>query len=70
MKTYRVEAEVLQDKRLNLDDLPFKKGVKVEVVISEIKQKPSNKYPLRGSLIKYELPFAAATSVEDWEAIK
>ena len=68
MKAYRVEIEMPEDKQINLDGLPFKKGAKVEVVISEIKQESNDKYPLRGCLIKHELPFAAATADDDWEA--
>ena len=70
MKAYRIEVEMPEDKQLNLDDLPFKKGVKVEVIVSEVKREADNKYPLRNSLVKYELPFAAATDSEDWEVVE
>ena len=61
---------MLQDKQLSLNDLPFEKGAKIEVVISEIKQPSNNKYPLRGSLVKYELPFSTVVDDEDWEAAR
>ena len=67
MKAYRTKAEVTEDGKLYLTGLPFTSGVEVEVIVSEIEQ-TLDKYPLRGSLIEYQLPFDDAISSEDWEA--
>ena len=70
MKSYRVTTEISQNKQLSLDGLPFEEGTKVEVVVSEAKPVPDHQYPLRGSLIKYEMPFATAVDDENWEAAR
>ena len=65
--TYKVEIEIEKGGQVTINNLPFKKGERVEVVIEEVKMIANQKYPLRGKVTKYESPFEAATDSKDWE---
>ena len=58
MTTHRVETSTRRDRTVLLEDLPFQAGESVEVVISHCyaKQKKKERYPLRGTSMKYVDP--------------
>lgn len=82
MQAYRIETEIEKNGSLILKKLPFHKGEKVEVIILEssekgmkVKQQPhskssaQDKYPLRGTSVKYENP-TDPVGESDWKALK
>ena len=72
MKAHRLETALSENGKLSLQNLPFKKGDEVEVIIlerSSSKITPDS-YPLRGTVIRYDDPFEPATSAEDWEVLQ
>ena len=44
--TYKVEIEIEKGGQVTINNLPFKKGERVEVVIEEVKMIANQKYPL------------------------
>lgn len=71
MRALRIEASVPKDGVLELRDLPFKAGERVEVIIlEEGVQPPSEEWrKLAGSVIRYDDP-THPVGVEDWDALK
>ena len=71
MRALRIEASVPKDGILELRDLPFKAGARVEVIIlEEGAQPPSEEWrKLAGSVVRYDDP-TAPVGVEDWDALK
>jgi len=72
MNAYKVETILTENGQLVLENLPFKKGEAVEVIILENCQSSSkfNDYPLEGKVIQYDRPYESATDIEDWEVLK
>jgi hypothetical protein len=72
MKTYRIEITLTEKGKLNLQNLPFKQGDEVEVIIMERRSSNPNSKPhsLRGTVISYEYPFEPAVPVEDWDVLR
>ena len=71
MQMHRIEKIIQPNGIIVLEDLPFKEGETVEIIISKTEnEKSENLYPLRGTLYKYEEPFEAAVPLEDWDALK
>ena len=63
----------LSSETLDLPELRPLIGKDVEIVVTEIEPAPdpgvpSERYPLRGSVLRYEDPFGPAVPEEDWEA--
>jgi hypothetical protein len=70
MSTHHVEITLAQDGTLTLDELPFRAGDTVEVIILAHKSKPNGReYPLRGKPIKYVEPTDPVAQA-DWDAIQ
>ncbi len=71
METHRIEKVIQSNGTIVLENLPFAEGETVEIIIvkSDAEGK-KNRYPLRGTLYKYEEPFEPAVPVEDWEVLK
>ncbi len=72
MNAHRIETALTENGKLSLQNLPFKKGDEVEIIIlkrSSLKNE-SKLGSLRGTVISYEEPFEAATSPEDWEVLQ
>lgn len=71
MRALRVETLVPKDGVIELRDLPFKAGEKVEVIVLEGAPQGVNEdwRKLRGSVISYERP-TEPVGVEDWDALK
>ncbi len=72
MQAHRTEAVIKANGTLTLEELPFKEGDLVEVIVLERQPeaKTDNPYPLRGKLLKYDDPFGPAAPLEDWEALR
>jgi hypothetical protein len=72
MNAHRIETALTENGKLSLQNLPFKKGDEVEVIILERSSSKNNpdSHPLRGTVIHYDDPFEPATSAEDWEVLQ
>ncbi|HEY9876335.1 MAG TPA: hypothetical protein V6D12_23105 [Candidatus Obscuribacterales bacterium] len=68
MLAHRIEATIGHDRKLNLENLPFHSGERVEVIILSQLHKGSeqNRYPLRGTAIQY-IAATEPVSEDDWE---
>jgi len=69
MQDYKVETRVSNDGSIAINDVPFRPGDRVEVIIRSRNQGQSERYPLRGTPIRYRDPFGSAAE-EDWEALR
>ena len=71
METYQVKTVVADDGTITIKELPFHAGEQVEVtvrsqdgdIVSEVR------YPLRGTPVQYQEPFAGVAD-EDWEVLQ
>ena len=72
MNAHRIETALTENGKLSLQNLPFRKGDKVEVIILDRSSSKTNSdsYPLRGTVIGYDDPFEPATSAEDWDVLQ
>ena len=70
MEIYRATT-IEEDGTLAIKGLPFAAGDKVQVIIRSQSEETSlrEKYPLRGTVIRYTGPFEPAAT-NDWEALK
>ena len=71
MESYRIETTMPSNGQLTLKDLPFQAGELVEVIVLALPGTKSSpdRYPLRGSVIKFDNPFEPAVT-QDWEAMQ
>ncbi len=71
MNAHKVEATINQDGTLTLNDLPFRAGDEVEVIILGRPPKSSgeNPYPLRGQHVQYDAP-AEPVAENEWGALR
>ena len=71
MQTYRIEAIIAQNRSLTIRGLPFRKGVKVEVIILSQPRKAEalKSYSLRGQPVRYIAPFDPV-AVDDWNVLQ
>lgn len=73
-KTLELEATLGEGKTLTLKDLPFSAGTALEVTVRE-KQvvgesgDERERYPLWGTVYRYDDPFEPAVPIEDWECL-
>lgn len=69
MPPYKVIATVRPDGTLDVGQLPFPPGERVEVTVSPHPEDPTEggKYPLRGTPGYYIDPFEPACDPDDWE---
>lgn len=72
MNIHKIETVLTENGQLILENLPFKKGELVEVIILESRQPSSgfNDYLLAGKVIQYDEPLEPATDLEDWEVLQ
>lgn len=67
MDIFRTSLKLLKDGSLSIHDLPFRKGERVEVIVQ--RQPDGNgktdRYPLRGKLLKYDDPFSSIDA-DNW----
>jgi hypothetical protein len=71
MKAYRIETTVGEDKSLRLDQVPFRAGDAVEVIVLAVpeRRRSESPYPLRGTPIRYDDPMEPVAE-SDWDALK
>lgn len=71
MTAHRIEATLGTDKTLTLDNLPFPAGTNVEVIVLEqtTRRPDPDRYPLRGTVLRYDDPFEPAVPIEDWDCL-
>ena len=77
LQAHRMEATLTEDGLLVLDHLPFRAGETVEVIVLtnppvssvESRSLSEDRYPLRGTSIKYIDPFEPVAE-EDWEVLQ
>jgi hypothetical protein len=71
MSAHRTQATFDQDGKLVLEDLPFRAGDVVEVIIVESNTRPNgnNSYPLRGTVTNYDAP-TDPVGIESWDALQ
>lgn len=67
--TYRIEAVISEDGKLLLDQLPFRAGQTVEVIVFPTDQITSSSQALRGMVLRYEQPTAPIAEA-DWDALR
>lgn len=67
MEKFKTKIVLTKNHSIDLENLPFKKGDEIEVVISPIIKKKSSDYELHGTPYKYTNPFEPALKPEEWE---
>ena len=70
----------LESEHLTLPELRPLIGKQVDITVREAAESPSNggvkngtpadRYPLRGSVLRYDDPFAPAVAADEWEAAR
>ena len=62
MNAHRIETALTENGKLSLQNLPFKKGDEVEIIVLERSSSKniSDSHPLRGTVIRYDDPFEPA----------
>lgn len=70
MDIFRTKAKMAEDGSLTIKDLPFNKGEQVNVIVQRHRNNdPTHaRYPLRGTLLKYEQPFSSVDE-DEWDAL-
>lgn len=71
MHAHRMEAIVADNGTVILKGLPFEAGATVEILVLPSVRRLSGdqRYPLRGTPLRYENP-TAPIAEEDWEALR
>lgn len=71
MQAYRVQATVEPDGSVRVGALPFRPGDDVEIIVlpAPVKRPATERYPLRGSIYRYDGP-TDPVAEDDWEALK
>ncbi len=72
MKEQHIETVLTKEGKLLLQNLPFKQGDEVEIIILERSSSKTASDPnaLKSTVIRYDDPLESATSPEDWEVLK
>ena len=70
MNSYRIKTAITENGKLSLQNLPFKEGDEVEVIIRQQKTETmdSKDFPLQDTVLRYEDPFEPVISPEEWNA--
>jgi hypothetical protein len=67
---HRIDAVLAEDGKLSLDNLPFRAGQAVEVIVLPAASPgTSTAHPLRGMVLRYDQP-TAPVAEDDWDALK
>jgi hypothetical protein len=71
MRAWRLETSVPQNGIIQVDNLPFRAGEEVEVIVLERSKEPESQdwQLLKGSVVRYDDP-TSPVGVEDWDALK
>lgn len=67
MDTHLIKTTLTEDGKLTLDNLPFRQGDRVEIIILERSsfKTTTDSYPLTGTVIRYDDPFEPIAIPED-----
>jgi hypothetical protein len=69
MYAFSVQTSVKKGRRLELRNLPFSEGDRVEVVLVRLPTAVKlDRYPLRGKTIRYDAP-TDPVAADDWSAL-
>ncbi|MEM8830171.1 MAG: hypothetical protein AAGE96_12555 [Cyanobacteria bacterium P01_G01_bin.19] len=70
MNSHRIKTAITENGKLSLQNLPFKKGDEVEIIIRQQNTEEINfeDSSLQGTVLRYEDPFDPVTSPEEWNA--
>jgi hypothetical protein len=70
MNSHRIKTALTENGKLSLQNLPFKKGDEVEIIILQQNSSTTNSdaYLLKNTVISYDNPFEPVISPEDWDA--
>jgi hypothetical protein len=67
---HRIETVLIEDGRLALDNLPFRAGQAVEVIVLPAAHADApTHHPLRGTVLRYDQP-TAPVAESDWRALQ
>ncbi len=67
---HRTEAVLTEDGKLSLDNLPFRAGQAVEVIVLPAVQPPVPvEHPLKGTVLRYDRPTEPVAEA-DWDATR
>jgi hypothetical protein len=66
---HRIEAVLSEDGKLSLDNLPFKAGQAVEVIVLPAGCPAPPAHALRGTVLHYDQPTAPVAEA-DWGAVR
>jgi hypothetical protein len=67
---HRIDVVLKEDGRLTLDNLPFRAGQTVEVIVLPAAgSEPSTGHPLRGMVLRYDDP-TAPVAESDWGVLQ
>jgi hypothetical protein len=66
---HHTKAVLSEDGKLSLDQLPFRAGQTVEVIVLPVPQPSVADHPLKGSVLRYDRPFDPVAE-EDWSGLK
>ncbi|HET6575833.1 MAG TPA: hypothetical protein VFG68_19685 [Fimbriiglobus sp.] len=67
---HRTEAVLSEDGKLSLDNLPFRAGQAVEVIVLPAARPDARAdHPLRGTVLRYDRPTDPVADT-DWDALK
>ena len=71
MADFHTEEIVSENGSILITGIPYLSGHKVEVIIKDIspQEHHKEKYPLRGTVLKYENPFDGVAE-NDWEILQ
>ena len=69
MQPFRIETFLPKDGMLTLENLPFRAGEYVEVTVkaAQAPQAETDRYPLRGTIVRFEQP-TEPVDQDTWEA--
>ncbi len=68
-QAHRIEAVLSEDGKLLLDDLPFRAGQAVEVIVLPVTRGTPPDHTLRGTVLRYDQPTAPVAEA-DWGALQ
>lgn len=66
---HRIEAVLSEDGKLLLDDLPFRAGQAVEVIVLPVSRPAPPVNSLKGTVVRYDEPTAPVAEA-DWDALR
>ena len=66
---HRIETVLSEDGKLSLDQLPFRAGQSVEVIVLPTAQAVPAAHTLRGTVLRYDHPTEPVADA-DWDAVR